>query len=424
MIYRITRKVRIIKGSLTLPASKSESNRALIIREFCDPPFKIRNLSNSLDSRALLKILEAEKAGSKKESVYDVGAAGTTMRFLTAYFAVKPGVRVLKGSERMHKRPIAVLIEALRHLGAGIECLEKEGYPPIRITGSDLKGGEVTVDGSISSQYISALLMIAPTLPLGLVIRFEGDVASRPYINMTLKLMERFGVSGTWHENILSVSPQRYYSLDEEGAITEYPIEADWSAASYWYAMAAFSDEADLTLLGLKEGSLQGDSVLPHIFQFFGVKTDFLPGGGIRLTRIPINADRFGFDFIDCPDIAQTIAVVSSALGIPALCRGLRTLKIKETDRALALRNELMKFGIDFQIKSDDAALFDDTKGIQTPISDAIDTYDDHRMAMAFATLAMRSGSVSIRHPEVVSKSYPGFWDDMRSMGFRIEEIK
>ncbi|MCC7303610.1 MAG: 3-phosphoshikimate 1-carboxyvinyltransferase [Bacteroidia bacterium] len=425
MVYRISRESKIIKGTFTLPASKSESNRALIIRQFCQPPFTIHNLSESQDTQVLLHILTTDGAALPGgERIYDVGAAGTTMRFLTAYFSVVQGIRELHGSERMHKRPLAVLIRALQELGAKIECLEKEGYPPIRITGADLRGGAVTVNGSISSQYISALLMIAPVLPVGLVIHFEGEVASRPYINMTLKLMERFGVFGNWHENVLSVSPQKYYPFNEEGTISEYEIEADWSAASYWYAIASFAEEADITLLGLKEGRLQGDSILPHLFQFFGVSTQFLPEGGIRLNRIPVNADRFGFDFIDCPDIAQTMAVVATAKGIPALCRGLRTLKIKETDRAAALQAELRKFGIDFQIKSDDAALFDDHKGISEAISEPIDTYDDHRMAMAFATLAMKLGSVSIRNPEVVSKSYPGFWNDMRTMGFGIEEIK
>ncbi len=422
MIYKVSRSNRKITGSFTLPASKSESNRALIIRQFCIPPFTISNLSGSNDTQTLMNILDQDRAYTSGEVSYDVGAAGTTMRFLIAYFSITKGMRILKGSERMHKRPVKILVEALLSLGAKIDYLGEKGYPPLRITGTDIKGGEIEIDGSVSSQYISALLMIAPSLPLGMVIRFTGDLASWPYINMTLKLMEHFGVSGLWHENSISVSPQRFTVLSDEEKSGSYPIEADWSAASYWYAIAAFADEADITLHGLKKDSLQGDSILPHLFHFFGVKTEFLPGEGIRLTRIPVNADRFGFDFIDCPDIAQTIAVVASALGIPTLSKGLQTLRIKETDRAEALRTELKKFGIDFKVQSDDAALFTETKGISNSVSTPVDTHDDHRMAMAFATLAMRTGCVYIKHPDVVSKSYPGFWDDMMNMGFKVEK--
>jgi 3-phosphoshikimate 1-carboxyvinyltransferase len=422
MVYKVSRTSESIKGTVSLTPSKSESNRALIIRELCEQPFDISNLSPSEDTQTLHNILEKEKLDKGKEAEYNVGAAGTTMRFLTAYFALRPGTHILKGSERMHKRPIKVLVDALNTLGAKIEYLGEPGYPPLKIHGGTLRGGEISIDGSVSSQYISALLMIAPSLPLGLVMRFTGEIASRPYINMTLKLMDSFGVSGMWQDHAISVSPQRYSVISEEEGKLTYPIEADWSAASYWYAIAAFAKEADITLLGLKRQSLQGDALLPDLFRFFGVSTEFIEEG-IRLTKGPVPTDRLAFDFNDCPDIVQSVAVVSSALGISCLFKGLSTLKLKETDRAQALKNELLKFGIDTKIMSDDAALILDQRGINTPIKDVISTYDDHRMAMAFATLAMKTGEIRIENPAVVSKSYPTFWDDMKAMGFKIEEV-
>jgi 3-phosphoshikimate 1-carboxyvinyltransferase len=421
MVYEITRDNKELVGTLTLPPSKSESNRALIIREFVHEGFRIQNLSDSQDTQTLLRILNEDKSNTDAERIYDVGSAGTTMRFLISLFANRPGVRILKGTERMHQRPVRILVDALREIGAKIDYLGKEGFPPIRITGTTLKGGTLEMDGSVSSQYISSLLMVAPTLPLGLVIKLKGEIASRPYMNMTLKLMEKFGVSGLLQENGISVSPQRYHHSADEME-DGFEIEADWSAASYWYAMAAFSEKVDLTLKGLRKTSLQGDSILPDLFTLYGVSTEILEDG-IRLTKSPVLIDRFGYDFIDCPDIVQTMGVVTSALGIPCLYRGLRTLKIKETDRGNALRNELKKFGLDFQVKSDDAAWFMETKGISEPIDMSIATYDDHRMAMAFASLAMKTGRVRIENPQVVSKSYPAFWNDMAAVGFKIREL-
>lgn len=420
MVYKVSRTNKSIKGTVSLTPSKSESNRALIIRELCEDPFEISNLSPSEDTQTLRDILEKEKNNKGKEAEYNVGAAGTTMRFLTAYFSLRPGIRILKGSDRMHKRPIRILVDALTALGAKIEYLGEPGYPPLKIHGGTLRGGEISIDGSVSSQYISALLMIAPSLPLGLVMRFTGEIASRPYINMTLKLMENFGVSGMWQDRAISVSPQRY-SVISDDSTKPYPIEADWSAASYWYAIAAFAGEADITLLGLKKQSLQGDSVLPDLFRFFGVNTEF-SDAGIRLTKGAVPTDRLAFDFNDCPDIVQSVAVVSSALGISCLFKGLSTLKLKETDRAQALKNELLKFNIDTRILSDDAALIIDQRGINNPVKEVINTYEDHRMAMSFATLAMKVGEVLIENPSVVSKSYPTFWDDMKAMGFSVEE--
>ena len=244
------------------------------------------------------------------------------MRFLTAYLSTKIGTHVITGSERMKKRPIGILVNALRELGAQIEYTEVEGYPPLKITGKALRGGEIEVDGSVSSQFISALLLIAPELQNGLVIKFKGEITSRPYINMTLKMLEEFRVYGQWHDNSISVSKQSYHKKSEEDY--SYKIEGDWSAASYWYAMAALSAEADLTIKGLNHPSLQGDSILADIFTFFGIKTEYI-SDGIRITKNRIKDEHFGFDFSDCPDLAQTLAVVVSALNIPALFNGLHT---------------------------------------------------------------------------------------------------
>jgi 3-phosphoshikimate 1-carboxyvinyltransferase len=415
MSYKLRANNKNISGEIKLTSSKSISNRLLIIQALCNENFAIENLSDSADTSTLCSILAKEKNIQSGEKTYDVGAAGTTMRFLTALFAIKPGVRILTGSDRMKKRPLRVLVNALKQLGAEIEYLESDGFPPIKITGKELKGGEIEVDGSISSQYISALLMIAPVLPLGMVIKFTGVITSRPYINMTLKVMETFGVTGMWDGDQVSVSPQRYTAPESK----TFKVESDWSAASYWYAMAAFSDTADIILNGLHKQSIQGDAVLPDLFNFFGVRTEFVDNG-IKITKAGVVTEFFGFDFNDCPDIAQTIGVVSSALDVPALCKGLSTLKIKETDRALALKNELAKINSDLQIKSDDAAFI--VPGKITPPSSPIKTYDDHRMAMAFSTLVFKFGEIIIEEPSVVKKSYPDFWNHLRQIGVTIEE--
>ncbi|MEW6469774.1 MAG: 3-phosphoshikimate 1-carboxyvinyltransferase [Bacteroidota bacterium] len=415
MTYSITAPQGPIRGTVKLPSSKSESNRVLIIQSLCGDKFEITNLSEAQDSRSLKEILEKDRQYNFGEVTYDVGAAGTTMRFLTALFANKPGTRILTGSERMKKRPIKILVDALRQIGADIAYMEEEGYPPLKIKGKELMGGEIEIDGSVSSQYISALLMIAPTLPKGLILKFKGDVASRPYINMTLKIMEHFGVGGIWHDDSISVSPQSYFIKDE----TKYTVEADWSSASYWYAIAALRRGSEIALEGLKKESMQGDAVLHDLYRFFGVNTEFLPNG-IKLTTVEYKPERFGFDFNDSPDIAQTVGVTAAALNIPILCKGLHTLKLKETDRALALKKELAKIGVELEIISDDAAhIHPEKRNAQAQSSFA--TYEDHRMAMSFAALACVYPSVRIEHPEVVKKSYPGFWNDLKSVGFRIE---
>jgi 3-phosphoshikimate 1-carboxyvinyltransferase len=422
-MYRISNPGKSLKGSIQLTASKSESNRALIIQALSKDKFQIKNLATAQDTQTLKEILAADQlhqqsADKKKERTYDVGPAGTTMRFLTAYFASTPGTRVLTGSDRMKQRPIGILVEALRELGAKITYLEKEGYPPLRIEGKVLKGGQIEMDGNISSQFISALLLVSPALQNGIVINFKGEVTSRPYINMTLKMMEEFEVVGTWHDHSISVSRQKY---QRNGDITgEYLVEGDWSAASYWYAFAALADEVDFTIKGLKSASMQGDSIVAELFNFFNVNTTYA-NDGIHLKKKIIHNLHFGFDFSDCPDIAQTVAVVAALLKIPVHFNGLHTLRIKETDRVKALKDELAKVGVMVKVFGDDAMEIISSE-LYSPTA-SIKTYEDHRMAMAFAALAMKYDSILIEHPDVVKKSYPGFWNDLKKTGFTIQEM-
>jgi 3-phosphoshikimate 1-carboxyvinyltransferase len=417
MRYKISNPSKTLKGRINLTASKSESNRALIIRAICGEKFEIDNLAGAEDTQTLLHILEAEASSPKP--IYDVGPAGTTIRFLTAYFSSIPGTRILTGSDRMKKRPIRPLVEALRQLGAKIEYTETEGFPPLQITGVSLMGNETTVDPSISSQFITSLLLIAPMLPHGLTLRFQGGKpVSHPYINMTLKMMEHFGVYGQYLDDYISVSMQRY-SLKESETIA-YEVEGDWSAASYWYAAAALASEVDFTMMGLRQESLQGDSVVSQLFEFFGVHTEFIDGG-IRLTKEKVNAENFAYNFSDCPDIAQTLAVVVSALGISSLFNGLETLTLKETNRLVALKNELGKMRTEVRIAENSVIEIIPSGPGQVP-DQPVQTYEDHRMAMSFAILAVLGKTVEIDSPLVVKKSYPNFWNDLKSVGFVIEE--
>jgi 3-phosphoshikimate 1-carboxyvinyltransferase len=418
MRYKISHPSKELRGRIHLTASKSESNRALIIQAVCKEDFSVVNLAEAEDTQTLQRILETDIVNP--QNTYDVGPAGTTIRFLTAYFATVPGERILTGSERMQKRPIKPLVDALLQLGGQIEYVEKSGFPPVKIRGASLKGNEVTIDPSVSSQFVTSLLLIAPALPHGLTIRFEGGKpVSHPYINMTLKMMEHFNVYGQYQDNCISVSNQ-HYSL-REAESNEYVVESDWSAASYWYAISALATEVDFTLMGLRPDSLQGDSVVTQLFEFFGVHTEFIEGG-IRLTKEKVNAENFAYNFSDCPDIAQTLAVVVSALGIPSLFNGLETLTIKETNRLQALKNELAKMKTRVEIANSNI-LEITPEGVGNLPSLPIETYDDHRMAMSFAPLAILGGIVEIKDPAVVRKSYPNFWNDLKSVGFVIEEI-
>jgi len=417
MIHTISHPSKKINGSICLTASKSESNRALMIQALCSEKFEIKNLAAAEDTVTLNRILNQQLLSDNNQQIIDVGAAGTTMRFLTAYFSTKKGTFILTGSDRMKKRPIGILVDALRGLGAEIEYLENEGFPPLKILGKPLRGGEVVIDGSVSSQFVSALLLIAPELQTGLVIKFNGEVTSRPYINMTIKMMEEFRVYGQWHTNSISVSKQNYHRKSDVDYA--YKVEADWSSASYWYAIAALSEQVDLSIMGLNHYSLQGDAIVADLFTFFGIKTEYI-SGGIRITKNRFKDEHFGFDFSDCPDIAQTIAVVVSALNIPALFNGLHTLRIKETDRIEALKIELNKIGTSVEILNDTSVKIT-PQTVDFKDSVTIATYDDHRMAMAFSALALKLDSVSIADPEVVKKSYPNFWTDLKSVGFELK---
>ncbi|HFA51575.1 MAG TPA: 3-phosphoshikimate 1-carboxyvinyltransferase [Bacteroidetes bacterium] len=412
MIYSISKKDRNLKGGITLNGSKSISNRALIIRALCGQHFAIKNLSTSKDSELMQALL------ASKNELLDAGAAGTTFRFLTAYLATQPGTQILTGTERMKKRPIGVLVEALKKLGADIEYLEEKGFPPLKIRPpKDLgKTSELSIPADTSSQYLSALLMIAPTLPNGLTLNLEGNIVSRPYLEMTLRMMEYFGVGHEWEGNCIKVAPQTYVPKD-------FLVEADWSAASYWYAMAAFSEDCDLTLHGLFADSLQGDSVLPEMMESFGVASEF-GEGFVRLRKSSASAKPiFEWDFLPCPDLAQTLAVVCAGLGVSGVFTGLETLRIKETDRINALQMELSKVQVAlsmlparFSKKSNKEHYIVQGKAVveNAPV---FATYEDHRMAMAFAPLAM-FGEIKIEGPGVVEKSYPVFWEDMEKVGF------
>jgi 3-phosphoshikimate 1-carboxyvinyltransferase len=418
MAYKLSHPSKKLKGTINLTASKSESNRALIIQALCSEPFEINNLAKAQDTVSLNEILKTCLSNSTSEQIYNVGPAGTSMRFLTAFFSTQQGTRILTGSDRMKLRPIGILVDALRTLGAEITYTEKDGFPPLKIKGSTLKGGEVEIDGNVSSQYISALLLISPMLQNGLIIKFKGEITSRPYVNMTLKMMEEFRVYGQWQGNSISVSPQKYHKKSD--ADYAYKVDGDWSAASYWYSIAAMAEEVDFTIEGLKHPSLQGDAIVAEIYSFFGVKTAYT-STGIHLTKTKVKDEHFGYNFSDCPDIAQTVAVTAAGLNIPFYFNGLHTLKIKETDRLEALKSELAKFNLDITIP-DNSSLESNENTIKGPTK-AIATFDDHRMAMSFAPLALKFDGIMIEHPEVVKKSYPNFWEDLKSVGFQIEDL-
>ncbi|PCI99856.1 MAG: 3-phosphoshikimate 1-carboxyvinyltransferase [Flavobacteriales bacterium] len=432
MSITLSHPKQIVKGEIQLTSSKSESNRALIIQALCDDTFEIENLSISNDTVVLQKLL------SSRESELSVNLAGTAMRFLTAYLAIQDKEVVLTGAQRMKERPIKVLVDVLKQIGANIFYEENEGYPPLKIKGTKLQGQKVIIDGGISSQYISALLMIAPKLDGGLTLEFEGEIISRPYINMTIEMMRYFGAEVNWKENSIVVGSGNYKAKD-------FKVEADWSAASYWYSMVALAKEADITLYGLKKDSLQGDSVVQEIYKSFGVETEFVEGG-IRLTKkseFTIQDSPLNIDFVSCPDIAQTVAVTCAALNVEAKLTGLKTLRIKETDRISALQTELTKLGFSVDVEGDDflilPSLRTESNGVKQshinndkiasfPFGSAqgilamtnIKTYDDHRMAMAFAPLALQN-SIIIEDEDVVGKSYPDFWKDLVNVEIQVD---
>jgi len=452
-VLHLSKPDRALRGHIALDGSKSLSNRALIVLALAgaDPADWLSHLSTSKDTATLQRLL------AQPGDEYDAGDAGTTFRFLTAYLATRPGVQVLTGSARMRERPVGALVQALRVLGADIQFLEKDGYPPLRIGGPDHLGKKtrvIHVEAGVSSQFLSALLMIGPYLPEGLELIPEGRLVSRPYIEMTMRMMRYFSASVDWQAENILVRPGAYQPRPLR-------IEADWSAASYWYALAAFAETVELTLEGLSDDSWQGDAVLRQMMEKFGIETVRNPtpdpspkreggrsvrfeplasplpfrggvGGGVSLNLLlqkhaqsPPNA--FEWNFLECPDIAQTLAVVCAGLGVPGTFTGLETLAIKETDRIAALQTELAKVGVSFdqlppKVLAHEAesarylvhgkALWKDTPRFAT--------YGDHRMAMAFAPLAL-FGPIEIEHPTVVAKSYPLFWAHLQQAGFIIQ---
>ena len=428
-----------VNSSIVLPSSKSISNRALAIGALAGSIASITNLSDCDDTEVMQRWL------TERPSTVDVGAAGTSMRFSTALLAVGQGEHVITGSERMKNRPIKILVDALRRLGADISYVEKEGYPPLRIVGKGgLYYGSVSLPGNVSSQYISALMMIGPYLKDGLILTLTDKVISRPYIEMTMSLMRQFGAKVYWdcssdesngtvdeslesnsaddkstESNVIIVEPGRY-------AVKSFNVESDWSAASYWYEMVALSSEGDARVLlpGLYEDSLQGDSKGREVFSLLGVKTEYTKDG-VLLSKKTREVDTLEYDFVKMPDLAQTFVVTCCMMGVPFHFTGLESLKIKETDRIVALKNEMAKLGFDLEDRNDSELLWDGRRRALTAEeydSVAIDTYEDHRMAMAFAPVALVNGSIRINNPHVVSKSYPRYWDDLLAAGFQFEQ--
>lgn len=402
-----------LNGTVTLPPSKSISARALVLRALSAQPVRLHHLSDCDDTHAVVNALRSHP------EVIDIGAAGTAMRFLTAFYATRVGEpHVLTGTERMQQRPIGVLVEALRSLGADITYLGKEGCPPLRIVGRKLTGGTLELPADWSSQYVSALLMIAPTLEGGLQLRLKGVPTSIPYIRMTLRLMREFGIESRWEADTRTiVVPQADYRPP-----TDYTVEPDWSAASYWYELLALTPETDarLCLRRLSLDSVQGDRVCAHWFAALGVKTT--PSAeGLWLERIPPSEGVFRADLADCPDLAQTLVVTCAMQHRPFHFTGLHTLKIKETDRIAALTAELAKYGVVTTEPAPGELAFAPTT--PPPVWEEVDvdiaTYDDHRMALAFAPTAYCCRKVHLQNPEVVSKSYPSFWEDLARFDHR-----
>lgn len=426
MDYRIISPSRL-QGNINLPASKSISNRVLVMQALTPhignaPASTLLNLADCDDTCVMRQWL------SSRPETIDIGAAGTAMRFSTALLAVTSGDHLITGTERMRHRPIGILVEALRSLGADVEYAENEGFPPLRIHGrTQLEGGRLTLRGDVSSQFISALLMIGPVLKQGLTLQLQGTIVSRPYIDLTLSLMREFGASAAWEdERTIRVQPQSY-------APRTFTVENDWSAASYWFEMMALGGvnvgksnpenasqiPDEIVLEGLFSNSLQGDSEVAHIFEQLGVKSESIGENCVRLTRSGHITPQLNYDFVRVPDLAQTLVVTCCMMGVAFHFTGLQSLRIKETDRLAALQTELGKLGFSVTIIGDSEMLWDGTPSVSPLSVVPIDTYDDHRMAMAFAPCALCGYPILIRHAEVVSKSYPTYWDNLRQIGFK-----
>lgn len=410
MKLRITPPEEMIETEITLPKSKSMYNRAVIMRALTPGDDSDLGESPCDDATAMI-----EAIGTLTGDV-NVDAAGTAMRFLTAYYAATPGADVtIDGCERMRKRPVGVLVGALRQCGAEIEYVGEEGFPPLRIRGRKLHGGTIDIDSGVSSQFVSALMMVAPTFDSPLTINLRGETASLPYIKMTGGMMAHRGIDvEVYGDNTVEIKPGTYRLVEADD------VELDWSAASYWYSLTALS-AGWVTLAGLAMPSLQGDSEVAAYYDKLGVVTAS-EDGNVELSASPEVFSRFDADMSDTPDVVQTVAVTCAMIGVPFHITGVKSLRIKETDRLEALKAELFKLGIEVELRRDNEIVWE---GRRHPIYEApeIDTYGDHRMAMAFAVAAVYVNGLVINDAEVVAKSYPGFWDDLRHAGFTLEEI-
>ncbi|EHQ24491.1 3-phosphoshikimate 1-carboxyvinyltransferase [Mucilaginibacter paludis] len=434
----ISKATKTLSGTIQLTGSKSECNRALIIEALSKGKVKVLNISDAADAVTLAAVLKVHSPwsivhsqavadrepstidrqpptmdhGPSTMDYVDIGPAGTAMRFLTAYLPLLDKNIIITGTKRMQQRPIGILVDAMRKLGAKIDYQVNEGFPPLQIhSGFQQKTDRISIKGNISSQYITALLLIAPSLPLGLTLEIEGELTSKPYVEMTLAMLQQVGIQHTWDDNNIHIANQPFKE-------TSILVEPDWSAASYWYAIAALCDEAELFLPALTPYSLQGDSVITEIMANFGITSQF-KDGGVHLQKEAKPILRKIFDFKECPDLAQTVIVVCAALGHDATFTGLETLKIKETDRVAALQNELAKIGVKLTEKGQVYKL--DCSEKQIPEKVTIRTYEDHRMAMAFAPLALVVPQVEVEEPQVVEKSYPAFWSDLEKAGFKVD---
>ena len=385
MNYKISHPTKVVNCEIDLPSSKSISNRLLIIQALCKENFTIENLSDSDDTKYL------QRAFLSQENIIDIEHAGTAFRFLTSYLSIQNGQEfILTGSDRMKERPIKELVEVLRKIGAKIDYMEKEGFPPLRIIGTELEGGKVEINGDVSSQFISSILLIAPTLKNGIELKIKGKIVSKPYLEMTLKLMQEFGIKWTWEENTITIKNQDYEAKN-------YSVESDWSAASFWFEIASLSEGCNIKLNGLKKNSIQGDKKTIEIFNNLGVDSTF-DNGTLILTKNQTISPFQTYDLIETPDLYQPLRSTLFSKNIRGDFLGIQTLKGKETDRILSVETELKKLN---SIK-------------------IIDTYQDHRMAMSFAPLCLKFGELQINDVEVVSKSYPDFWQDLKKAGFTI----
>jgi 3-phosphoshikimate 1-carboxyvinyltransferase len=410
-----------IHGTIRLPASKSISNRALIIQFLMGREIPMQNLSTADDTLLMQSLLLNIQYHVEREKslLLDCQNAGTVLRFLTAVLSITSGDWILMGSPRMKERPVAILVRALQQVGADIEYMETDGYPPLHIKGRPLMGGKVDIDGSVSSQYISALMMIGPLLENGLILNLKNKISSLPYINMTRELLKRFSIHTSFSGSRIEIPKQSFKS-------NTLIVEPDWSAAAFWYEIAALAHEAEIFLEQLRQESLQGDAILPEIYKHFGIRTEFNEAG-VRLFKEGPPYSTFAFDFSNNPDLALPVIITCAGLGIKGRFTGLESLRIKESDRIAALQSELQKLGFNVELASNDVLLTHSTKNRRSnnpvpekmfDIQNSIHSFSDHRMAMSFAPLALVMPPFQIKNPHVVSKSYPGFWQDLSEAGF------